>query len=42
MQRLIHFSDMGADENHKSLRMRTKAVGDKEVLDAFPDATIVR
>ncbi|PNW77389.1 hypothetical protein CHLRE_10g434450v5 [Chlamydomonas reinhardtii] len=42
VQRLIHFSDMGADENHKSLRMRTKAVGDKEVLDAFPDATIVR
>ncbi|KAG2448737.1 hypothetical protein HYH02_006091 [Chlamydomonas schloesseri] len=42
VQRLIHFSAMGADVNHKSLRMRTKAVGDNAVLEAFPDATIVR
>ncbi len=42
MDRLIHFSDMGADVNHASKRMRTKALGDAALLEAFPAATIMR
>lgn len=42
VQRLIHFSDMGAALDHKSVRMRTKAEGDKAVVEAFPEATIMR
>lgn len=42
VDRLIHFSDMGADLNHKSLRMSTKALGDLAVREAFPSATIMR
>ncbi|GLC37331.1 hypothetical protein PLESTB_001135500 [Pleodorina starrii] len=42
VDRLIHFSDMGADANHKSKRMRTKALGDEAVREAFPSATIMR
>ncbi|GIL71260.1 hypothetical protein Vretimale_2871 [Volvox reticuliferus] len=42
VDRLIHFSDMGADMNHASKRMRTKALGDEAVRKAFPSATIVR
>ncbi|EFJ44232.1 NADH:ubiquinone oxidoreductase 39 kDa subunit [Volvox carteri f. nagariensis] len=42
VDRLIHFSDMGADVNHKSKRMRTKALGDEALLEAFPSATIMR
>lgn len=42
VDRFIHFSDMGADLEHKSKRMRTKALGDKAVMEAFPTATIMR
>lgn len=42
VERLIHFSDIGADENHKSRRMRTKALGDKAVSSIFPAATIFK
>ncbi|GFR45652.1 hypothetical protein Agub_g7063 [Astrephomene gubernaculifera] len=42
IDRLVHFSDMGADLQHTSRRMRTKAEGDKALLDAFPTATIMR
>ncbi|KAG2498336.1 hypothetical protein HYH03_003596 [Edaphochlamys debaryana] len=42
VERLIHFSDMGADLNHTSVRMRTKAEGDKALMETFPDATILR
>lgn len=42
VKRLVHFSDMGADPQHASKRMRTKAQGDEEVLKAFPKATIFR
>ena len=42
VERLIHFSDMGADLKHKSRRMRTKAQGDADLLRIFPDATIFK
>ncbi|KXZ51581.1 hypothetical protein GPECTOR_12g544 [Gonium pectorale] len=42
VDRLVHFSDMGADPEHASKRMRTKALGDQAVLEAFPRATIFR
>ncbi len=42
VKRLLHFSDMGADPQHASKRMQTKAQGDAEVLKAFPKATIFR
>lgn len=40
--RLIHFSACGADTKSASLDLRTKAVGEMEVLEAFPNATIIR
>ena len=42
VQRLVHFSDIGASENHASRRMRTKAQGDKALLSIFPTATIMK
>lgn len=42
VERIIHFSDMGAAKDHKSKRMSTKAEGDEALLQAFPDATVVR
>lgn len=41
-ERLIHFSDMGASPNHPSRRMRTKAAGDAELREVFPNATIFK
>ncbi len=41
-QRFIHFSDVAAAEDHPSRKLRTKALGDKAVRDAFPNATIVK
>ena len=40
--RLVHVSAMGADENSPALYARTKARGEKLVLDAMPEATILR
>lgn len=40
--RLIHFSAVGADPKSPSLDLRTKALGEMEVLEAFPNATIIR
>ena len=42
VERLIHFSDMGADLKHGSRRMRTKAQGDADLMRIFPDATIMK
>lgn len=40
--RLVHLSAIGADENSESDYARTKALGEAAVLDAFPDAVILR
>src|SRR5262247_1394697 len=40
--RLIHVSAIGADENSTSLYARSKAMGEKLVLAAMPQATILR
>lgn len=42
VQRLVHFSDLGASEASPSRRMRTKGLGDAAVLDAVPSATILK
>lgn len=42
VERLIHFSDMGAAVDHPSARMRSKAAGDAAVRETFPDATIFK
>ena len=40
--RLIHVSAIGANADSSSAYTRTKALGEQAVLDAFPDAMIVR
>ncbi len=40
--RLVHVSALGADANAESAYARTKAAGEKAVLEAFPEATILR
>jgi len=40
--RMIHVSAIGADESSESVYARTKALGEKAVLAAFPAATILR
>ncbi len=40
--RLVHVSAIGADEKAQSAYARTKALGEKAVLAAFPSAMIVR
>jgi uncharacterized protein YbjT (DUF2867 family) len=42
VQRFIHFSAVGADPNSPSTRLRTKWIGEQEVRNACPDATIFR
>ena len=42
VERLVHVSALGADENSSSSLYKSKAIGEKLVLDAFPNATIVR
>jgi NADH dehydrogenase (ubiquinone) 1 alpha subcomplex subunit 9 len=43
LERFVHFSDVGADLNHPSARMRSKAAGDAAVAAALPGlATIFR
>ena len=39
---LVHISAIGADETSESSYARTKALGEKAVRQAFPDATILR
>lgn len=40
--RLLHLSALGADEDSPSAYARSKAAGERAVLDAFPAATIFR
>ena len=40
--RLVHFSECGADLRSPSLDLRSKALGEQEVMEAFPNATIIR
>jgi len=42
LERFVHFSDMGANANSASRRMRSKAAGDEAVRDILPGATILR
>lgn len=42
VKRLIHISAAGADPNSQSMRLRTKWIGEQEVMEAFPNATILR
>ena len=42
VRRLVHMSALGADMNAAAKYARTKALGERDVLDAFPDAVVVR
>jgi uncharacterized protein YbjT (DUF2867 family) len=42
IERFVHLSAIGADSRSSSLYARTKAAGERAVLDAFPTATILR
>ena len=42
VERFIHFSDMGADLQHASKRLASKAKGDKAIMELCPHATIVK
>jgi len=42
VERFIHFSCLGADVNSKFKFQRTKAEGEKAVLEVFPGATIIK
>ncbi|KAM9230539.1 NADH dehydrogenase [ubiquinone] 1 alpha subcomplex subunit 9, mitochondrial [Dugong dugon] len=42
VERLIHVSHLNADIKSPSRYLRNKAVGEKEVRDAFPEATIIK
>ncbi len=41
-RRLVHLSALGADRHSASAYARSKAAGEHKVLEAFPDATILR
>jgi NADH dehydrogenase len=42
IERLVHFSAIGAEPRSSSAYARTKAAGERAVRDAFPTATILR
>lgn len=42
VKRLVHISALGVDGHSTARYARTKATGEKAVLSAFPDATILR
>lgn len=42
IKRLVHLSALGADLHSKSYYARSKAMGENAVLEAFPNATILR
>jgi len=42
VKRFIHISAAGADPNSQSMRLRTKWIGEQEVREIYPDATILR
>jgi uncharacterized protein YbjT (DUF2867 family) len=41
-RRLVHISGIGADEESESSYVRARAIGERLVREAFPDATILR
>ena len=42
VERLVHFSAIGADPDSPAQYARSKAAGEQTVLEQFPDATIIR
>eukprot|EP00045_Choanoeca_perplexa_P003197 m.29041 g.29041 ORF g.29041 m.29041 type:complete len:345 (+) comp11918_c0_seq1:2-1036(+) len=40
--RLVHMSSLGADINSESNYLKSKAIGEQVVREAFPEATIIR
>jgi NADH dehydrogenase len=42
VERLVHVSALGADPKSPALYAQSKAAGERAVLEAFPDATIMR
>ncbi|XP_048191117.1 NADH dehydrogenase [ubiquinone] 1 alpha subcomplex subunit 9, mitochondrial [Perognathus longimembris pacificus] len=42
VERLIHVSHLNSDIRSSACSLRSKAVGDQEVREAFPDATIIK
>lgn len=42
VKRLLHFSANGADPDSMSRNLRTKWIGEQEVREFFPEATIIR
>ena len=42
VERLVHISGIGADARSPSAYVRARAVGERLVLEAFPEATILR
>lgn len=42
VKRLIHFSANGADPDSISRNLRTKWIGEQEIREYFPEATIIR
>jgi len=42
VRRLVHVSAIGADEKSNAVYSRTKAAGEKAVLEEFPEAVIIR
>eukprot|EP00730_Choanoeca_flexa_P015082 TRINITY_DN6833_c0_g2_i1.p1 TRINITY_DN6833_c0_g2~~TRINITY_DN6833_c0_g2_i1.p1 ORF type:complete len:354 (+),score=81.23 TRINITY_DN6833_c0_g2_i1:28-1062(+) len=42
VNRLVHLSALGADVNSESNYLKSKAIGEQVVQEAFPDATIIR
>lgn len=42
VKKMIHFSSLGVDSNSKSMDLKSKFIGEQEILNQFPDATILR
>ena len=42
IKKFIHFSNLAVDPHSSSFDLKSKYIGEKEVLDEFPDATILR
>ena len=42
VERLIHFSSIGADVDSESKYQKSKGLGEKHITEIFPDSTIIR
>lgn len=42
VKKMIHFSSLGVDPNSKSMDLKSKFIGEQEILNQFPDATVLR